>query len=421
MLSAFRMRLLIALPLNSLALAGASHVQAAFINDSTATLSGNNLFFHRDFRDGHGQSRRQEWGQGFVLDMRSGYTDGSLGVGLDALATLGIKLDSGRGHAGTGLLPIHDDGRAADEFSRLGLAGKVRFSATELRYGAQLPKLPLIKSSTSRLLPQIFHGAILTSRDLDPSLTLTLARMDRVTNRNASGQQPLGLKNANGRFRKNVQAGQLNLGGLDWHLSDDTTVRYYFADLENVYRQHYVGLVNTQPAGPGLLSSDLRLIETHDSGAARGGRIDNRALNALLSYKLEAHTLSLGWQAMGGKTGFAYLDGSSPYLVNSVQINDFDNAHQQSWQAGYDFNFKYVGVPGLHLNCLYVTSNSGRISSANSPRGTEWERDVELKYVVQSGPLKDLYVRMRNATFRSHLTRSADENRLIVGYSLPIW
>ncbi|MNT93888.1 Porin-like protein NicP precursor [compost metagenome] len=53
--------------------------------------------------------------------------------------------------------------------------------------------------------------------------------------------------------------------------------------------------------------------------------------------------------------------------------------------------------------------------------GGEWERDLELKYVVQSGPAKNLYVRLRNASFRSDFARDADENRVIVGYTLPIW
>ena len=53
--------------------------------------------------------------------------------------------------------------------------------------------------------------------------------------------------------------------------------------------------------------------------------------------------------------------------------------------------------------------------------GGEWERDIEFKYVVQSRPLKDLYLRLRNASFRSDFARDADENRVIVGYTLPIW
>ncbi|WP_234306422.1 OprD family outer membrane porin, partial [Pseudomonas aeruginosa] len=43
----------------------------------------------------------------------SGYTEGTLGVGLDLLGKLGVRLDSGAGRSGTGLLPLRDDGSAA--------------------------------------------------------------------------------------------------------------------------------------------------------------------------------------------------------------------------------------------------------------------------------------------------------------------
>ncbi|MFP3589610.1 OprD family outer membrane porin, partial [Paraburkholderia sp. SIMBA_055] len=83
-------------------------------------------YFNRDFRDGSAQSKREEWAQGFLFDFRSGYTPGTVGFGLDALGMLGIKLDSSPDRSGSGLLPVHDDGRAADEFSRLGLTAKVK-------------------------------------------------------------------------------------------------------------------------------------------------------------------------------------------------------------------------------------------------------------------------------------------------------
>ena len=97
--------------------------QAAFIEDSSATFETRNMYFNRDFRDGTSaqQSKRDEWAQGFMLNLQSGYTEGTVGFGLDALGMLGVKLDSSPDRTGTGLLPTHDDGRAANEYSKLGL------------------------------------------------------------------------------------------------------------------------------------------------------------------------------------------------------------------------------------------------------------------------------------------------------------
>ncbi|MGH8335020.1 MAG: OprD family outer membrane porin, partial [Pseudomonas fluorescens] len=77
------------------ALAGFSPLsQAAFFEDSTATFETRNMYFNRDFRDGTSaqQSKRDEWAQGFMLNLQSGYTDGAVGFGVDALGMLGVKL-----------------------------------------------------------------------------------------------------------------------------------------------------------------------------------------------------------------------------------------------------------------------------------------------------------------------------------------
>jgi len=393
--------------------------QAAFVEDSSATLTATNIYFNRDFREGDGQNKREEWGQGFRLDVQSGFTEGTVGFGLDAMGLLGIKLDSGKGRTGTDLLPVHDDGRSADEFSRLGMTAKVKVSATEFRYGSHVPELPVVKASDSRLLPQVFEGGLLSSSELE-GLTFTGGRLDKVIDRASTDEEDLVLASKNRRFAAGISADHLDLAGVDYKFAPGFTGRYYFADLDDIYRQHFFGLLSSHKLGAGTLSSDLRLILSKDSGASKAGKVDNRAINAMVSYGISGHKFGLGFQDMSGDTGFAYIDGSDPFLINFVQINDFANADQRSWQARYDYSFASFGLPGLSFMTRYITSDDARVAGSNQ-RGGEWERDIELKYVVQSGPLKDLYIRARNASFRSDFARDADENRIIVGYSLPIW
>ncbi|WP_277052892.1 OprD family porin [Zestomonas thermotolerans] len=393
--------------------------QADLLADSSATLHTHNIYLNRDFREDPGQNKREEWGQGFLLDIRSGYTEGTVGFGLDALGMLGVKLDSGGGRTGTDLLPVQDDGGTPDAFSRLGMTAKVKISSTELRYGSHIPELPVIKASESRLLPQVFEGGLVTSGEIE-GLSLLGGRLDKVIDRASTNSEDLALNAKNRRFPGGVQGDHLDLAGLDYQFAKGLTGRYYFADLDDVYRQHFIGLLASQPLGDGTFSADLRLSISDDSGAAKAGKVDNRAFNGMLGYAQAGHKLSFGYQHMSGDTGFAYLDGSDPFLVNFVQINDFANADERSWQARYDFNFARLGVPGLTFLARYIHGDNAEVAGSDK-EGREWERDIEFKYVVQSGPLKDLYVRLRNASFRSNFARDADENRLIVGYSLPIW
>ena len=244
--------------------------------------------------------------------------------------------------------------------------------------------------------------------------------LDKVIDRASTNSEDLILNSKNSRFASGVTAEHMDLAGFDYSFAKGLTGRYYYADVEDIYRQHFLGLLASQPLGGGTLSADLRLSISDDSGSAKAGKVDNNAWNGLLSYAHSGHKVGLGYQHLTGDTGFAYLDGSDPFLVNFVQINDFANADERSWQARYDFDFAGLGVPGLSFMTRYVKGDNSQVSGSDE-EGREWERNIEFKYVVQSGPLKDLYVRLRNASFRSSFARDADENRLIVGYSLPIW
>ncbi len=207
---------------------------------------------------------------------------------------------------------------------------------------------------------------------------------------------------------------------MDYKFADKITGSYHFAQLDDVYRQHFLGLVAARPMGPGTFATDLRLAISDDTGAARGGKIDNTSLNGLFSYALNGHKLSAGYQHMSGDSAFPYVDGSDPYLVNFVQINDFAGAEERSWQARYDYDFAKLGIPGLSFMSRYLSGDN--IKLKNGETGKEWERNSEIKYVVQSGTFKDVAVRLRNATYRSNYSaRDADEVRLLVSYSVALW
>ncbi|WP_198919868.1 OprD family porin [Pseudomonas chlororaphis] len=404
------------------ALAGFSPIsQAAFFEDSSATLETRNMYFNRDFRSGTSaqQSKRDEWAQGFMLNLQSGYTDGTVGFGVDALGMLGIKLDSSPDRTGTGLLPTHDDGRAADEYSKVGLTGKVKISATELKIGSLIPELPTIKPNDGRILPQTFEGGLLTSKEIK-NLTFTGGRLEKAKDRDSTDFEDIALNNKNSRFAGTVAGKHFDFGGLDYKFTDKIIGSYHFAQLAEVYNQHFFGLLASQPMGPGTFATDLRFAVSDDQGQARGGKIDNKSLNGLVSYALNGHKLSAGYQHMSGDSAFPYLDGADPYLVNFVQINDFAGAEERSWQARYDYDFGKLGIPGLTFMTRYLSGDN--IALKNGDTGKEWERNTEIKYVVQSGTFKDVAVRLRNATYRSNYSaRDADEVRLLVSYSLALW
>lgn len=406
-----------------------AQVQASgFFEDTTAKIESRTVYFNRDFRDGHtssdqGASKREESAQGFILNLQSGYTEGTVGFGIDALGMAGFQLDSSPDRSNSGLLPSSGDNPRGSkgQYAKMGLTAKVKVSDTVLKYGALLPDLPLLKYNDGRLLPTMFNGAMLTSKEVK-DLTFMAARLDKYTARDSTDSQDIRVHCKNKRYACNTTADHFDMYGFDYKINDRLTAQYHYAELEDIYRQHFVGLLANQPLGDGVLKADLRLLKSADSGDAKAGSIDNRALSGMLSYGISGHTFSAGWQRMNGDNSMPYLDGSNPYLVNYVQVNDFAAAQDRSWQLRYDYDFKAIGINGLSFLTRYVNGDHIKVPGSDQ-EGKEWERDSELKYVIQTGTFKDVSLRLRNATYRTNyekFARDVDETRLIVSYNFSV-
>ena len=405
--------------LTALAALMAAPASAAFVDDAQSRVELRNFYFNRDFRQsGAAQSKADEWAQGFMLNFESGYTDGTVGFGLDALGMLGIKLDSSPDRTGTGLLPPHDDGRAADEYSKLGLTAKMRYSESELFLGTLMPKLPILQPNTSRILPQTFRGGMATINEFD-NLSIDFGRLTKATDRDSTDAEDLALNNKNRRFGGSFSADQLDWAGLNYQFNSSLAASYYLAQLDDIYRQHFFGLNHSAALGAGELSTELRVAVSDEQGAAQAGRIDNQAWQGRIGYALNGHEVSAAAQKMRGDSAFPYIDGSNPYLVNFVQINDFANADERSWQARYDYNFAAMGVPGLTATVRYITGNN--VDTGLGYEGRDRERDLDIGYAVQSGALKGLGIRVRNAMARSNYRSDIDENRLTLVYTWQLF
>ncbi|SFO11423.1 outer membrane porin, OprD family [Pseudomonas sp. NFACC24-1] len=391
-----------------------------FIDDSKLKLQLRNVYFNENFRDEHGmsaraartaKSERTEWAQGFLLDYQSGFTPGTLGFGVDALGLLGVKLDSGRGRSGTGLLPVHDDGRAADEFASAGMTAKARVAKTTLKYGTLLPKTPVLVYNDARLLPQTYQGTQISSNDID-NLTVTGGHLERFKLRDSSDSMPIVPDGYGGD-----KSGDFSYAGADYKLGKHIRLSYFYGELENFYRQNFVGIQHDLPLGAGVLTSDLRYFNSVDSGSAYGGKIDNDMLSGSLAYAVAGHTLSAGYQTLSGEAGLPYISGATVYSFSNVGIGKFIEEDEKTWMLGYGYDFARLGVPGLTFSTRYLSGNDGKSNTTVK----EWERDAEIAYVVQQGTFKGLGVKLRNYVYRSDFSRGRDSNRIYFIYDIALW
>ncbi|EXF43476.1 porin [Pseudomonas sp. BAY1663] len=416
---------------------------AGFIEDSKATLGLRNLYFDRDAKNTpNNNAEVSEWGQGFIFNYSSGFTEGTVGFGLDAIGLLGVKLDSGGSSSKAGrertpgqLFPLDSDNSAVDDYSKAGVTAKVRLSRTEARIGTLLPKLPVVNYNDGRLLPQTFEGGQVTSSEID-GLTLTAGQLESTKTRSSTDDIGLRIGGASG----DADTNKFYFAGGDWKATKDLTLQYYYGNLEDFYKQHFLGLVHNWAIGPGSLKTDLRYFDSDSdgkngsvAGRAQGytsngyygngvtlGEVDNQTWSALFTYTLGGHFASLGYQQVEGDSAFPFLDqggGATAYLITDRQIGKFLSAGERTWVAEYGYDFAKLGVPGLKASVAYLKGDN--VDSADDDL-KEWERDFRLDYTLQDGPLKGLGLSWRNASQRGNVTTDLDENRLYLTYSLTL-
>lgn len=354
--------------------------EGGFVEDAKASLNLRNFYINRNFVDpANPQGKAEEWTQSFILDARSGFTQGLVGFGVDVLGLYSVKLDGGKGTKGTHLLPVHDDGRPADDFGRLGVALKAKIANTELKVGEWMPVLPILRSDDGRSLPQTFRGGQITSQEI-AGLTLYAGQFRGNSPRNDASMEDMSM---NGRAA--FTSDRFNFAGGEYSFNDKRTmIGLWNAELKDIYNQQYINLVHSQPVGDWTLGANLGYFIGKEDGAERAGKLDNRTASALLSAKYGANTFYLGLQKVSGDDAWMRVNGTSGgTLANDSYNSSFDNAQERSWQLRHDYNFAGLGVPGLTLMNRYISGDNVHTGAITD--GKEWARESELAYVIQSG------------------------------------
>lgn len=389
--------------------------EEGFFEGASTDLLLRNYYFNRDFRDtGASQSKAEEWAQGFILKFSSGYTPGTVGFGLEGIAMLGVKLDSSRQTSGSDLLPVHADGHSANNFGRAGVAAKMRFSATEVKVGELMPDVPVLRYDDGRLLPQTFRGAMLVSKEIE-GLAVQAGQYRAVSLRNSSNMQDLSTWAAPG-----VMSDRFNYAGADYRFNDQRTlVGAWHSQLKDIYQQSFFNLQHKQPVGDWVLGANIGYFIDRGDGSKRIGHVSSQTGYGLFSAATGGHTVYLGLQRVSGDTAWMSVYGSSGRTLGNDMFNgNFSNADERSWQARYDYNFAALGVPGLLAMVRYGHGDNATTKSGTN--GKQWERDTEVGYTFQSGTLKNLSLRVNNATNRRSFNSDFDQTRIIVSYPLSM-
>lgn len=405
-----------------------------FVEGSSLTGLLRNQYFNRDGKSGRGDNR--DWTQGFMLNYSSGFTQGTVGVGVEAYGQYGLKLDAQEQYSGTGNLPIGRNGQPEDDYGSAGASVILRVSKTMLRYGNMQPTAPVFGVGGSRLLPQTATGFNLNSSEFE-GLELEAGRYTSTNSGMTSNHD-----HEIWAVYANQSAKSATFGGGVYEIKPNWTATVYGAQLEDIWNQYYFNTNYTLALNDDqALNFDFNLYRTLDEGQAKAGTINNTTWSTAVTYSfLAAHSVTLSFQKVDGDTPFDYIGvgnngggegGDSIFLNNSVQWSDFNGPGEKSWGIRYDLNMASYGVPGLSFMARYL--NGSNIDGTHMPANTTYdlygygkdgkhhETDLEAKYVIQDGPAKDLSFRVRQAFHTANADQAEgdlSEFRLIVDYPI---
>ena len=305
-------------------------------------------------------------------------------------------------------------------------------------------QLPILVASDGRLLPQTFEGGTITSKDLD-NVTFNAGQLEHAVGRASSNRTGLAVSGGT------EESNQFRYAGADWKVTKDLTLQYYYANLQDYYKQHFLGAVHVFPITEGQsFKTDLRYFDSSSDGrngdagyqfdnnqgyAKEQGVVDNKTWSAMFTYTLGGSAFMLGHQQVGDDGGFVYLNqgnvldgngnnegagGSSFYLFTDSMINGFVRAGENTTFGQYSYDFTGLGVPGLKAAVAYLHGENIKSTTAGGSDSSEWERDMRLDYVVQQGALKGFGTTLRHGSYRGTGSGSGadrDQTRLIFNYT----
>ncbi|CAG9251375.1 Outer membrane porin, OprD family [Paraburkholderia unamae] len=407
-----------------------------FIADSHLTL---NLRNYADHLDVQGGPHRHAWVQGAMLDYTSGYTQGPVGLGVDASLYAALKLDGGAG-AGN-MVHVGKDGGGSNQLAWAypGIYDvKARISDTVVKYGLQMVSdNPFFEPHDNRALPPTFLGASLVSNDIS-NVALQAGSFTKVDPRGHTNLVDLSTTYGGVSFKRFSY-----LGG-SWDYSKSGSLALFANQADDVWRQYY-GSLQQSYGDPSTIkwTGFFNIYSTHNAGSALQGPINSNAYSLSLSAQHGPHSLFLGYQEVLGDQFFDYVNETAGiYLVNSMDV-DYNAPHEQSFQVRYGFDGKYAGLPGAKAMLWYAlgwgaNATAGALANPTpaSPlynlywkdgqpvHGSHHEFGLIPSYTVQDGRFKDTkftFIAMWHHGSKYYSDPSNMEYRLVVNMPLKLF
>ncbi|WP_336175203.1 OprD family outer membrane porin [Acinetobacter ursingii] len=383
-----------------------------FVEGASASVLLRNGYISRDAKNVVPASNKvtdtSSWLQSVMLNLESGFTQGPVGFAAGVVGDFSFKLGDNY-HAGNSMIALKHDGAVEngrvdpyDQWTRGGGYVKARASNTTLTYGTQILDLPVLASMTTRNVPEYFEGTLITSHEIK--------NLEVVAGKFTKNQLPEHIASDQNHLDRAY------VWGAKYQFNDQLKAAYYGADLKDKLERHYANVNYKQTlANKDSLTYDFSgyhtKFEPGTTYSATGPADEDKKNNiwaVSATYNTGPHTAMLAYQQNTGNVGYDYGQngdgGQSIYLPNSY-LSDFIGNHEKSVQLQYTYDFADLAVPGLSWTTAYVYGWDIHTKDSNNnlvdDNAQESEFFNQVSYKVQTGPAKDLNIRVRNSIYRN--------------------
>jgi len=357
----------------------------------------------------------EAWALGGSLAYESGLWLDRFAVGAELFTSQ--RLYGPEDHDGTKLLAPGQQG-----YTVLGqLYGKLKlFDDHSVSVYRQEYNLPYVNKDDSRMTPNTFEGYTLQgsfgSKGEGLGVKYISGYIPRIKPQNSDRFEPMSVAAG-----ASVERGTALAGGLfsfkDFSIG---AINYFTPDIINIfyseakYRWHPIGdlgvhfavqYTSQRSVGDDLLTGSSLNVDTV------GGKIEMSYGGAVLS---TAFT--------GTSKGAAMLSPWGEYPgYTKMMISDFDQAGEDAFSVCLSYDFKRVGLEGLSGYARYAWGRNSINPSNGSPLPHQEEFDVTVDYRINKGPLRNLWVRLRDGLLWQQGTGKTHNFRAILNYDVILF
>ena len=297
-------------------------------------------------------------------------------------------------------------GSRGNSLAVLGQAwAKLRFGPVTGTFYRQDLELPFIHGDDSRMIPNLFEAYQIDIRPSD-SFHLNFGYVARVKLRNSEEFVP--MSEAAGAPQVDRGTGFLAFGlGSEKRTYLEGCLEATF----DLYSCSYLQAGHTWKFNTDIeLRLDGQFADQRNIGASELGDFNTQFYGTQLATSYQGAVLTFAYNHTTTGAGFRDPYGADPSFTG-LMLSNFISAGENAYLVGLSYNFGKIGLPGMSAFVNYVYG---------SLPADAWQHEFNATadYRIDTGPLKNLWLRLRYARLESKGQAAVEDFRATLNYSI---